>query len=231
MRKLKLIFGCFSKGELILWCSSSLLIVLSFVLFRGSDVMSTLSSLIGVTSLIFIAKGHPAGQVLMIIFGVFYAIVSFSCAYYGEMIICIVLTLPLSVISLISWLRHPYRSESCEVEVSKLRKWERVFLVMLTLLVTAGAYFLLRAFNTANLLPSTVSVATSFFASYLIFRRSVFFSLAYAANDIVLIVLWTMAAIEDIAYVSVLVCFITFFANDIYGFISWRRMRKRQRNL
>ena len=60
--------------------------------------------------------------------------------------------------------------------------------------------------------------------------RSPYFSLAYAANDVVLIVMWTMAAAEDISYLSVIICFVTFLVNDLYGFINWKRMEKRQRN-
>lgn len=35
----------------------------------------------------------------------------------------------------------------------------------------------------------------------------------------------------DIRYVSVVVCFIAFFANDIYGFVSWRKMKTRQQEI
>ena len=44
----------------------------------------------------------------------------------------------------------------------------------------------------------------------------------------VLIVLWTLASMEDVKYVSVVVCFVAFLVNDIYGYISWRAMEKRQ---
>ena len=57
---------------------------------------------------------------------------------------------------------------------------------------------------------------------------SPYFALAYAANDVVLIVLWTLAAAEDISYLSVIICFVTFLVNDLYGFINWKRMEKRQ---
>ena len=79
------------------------------------------------------------------------------------------------------------------------------------------------------MIPSTLSVTTSFVAVYLTFRRSPYFALAYAANDIVLIVLWVLASISDVRYVSVIVCFIAFLVNDIYGFINWHRMKIRQR--
>ena len=35
-----------------------------------------------------------------------------------------------------------------------------------------------------------------------------------------------MASAYDIKYISVVVCFIAFLINDIYGFVSWQRMKK-----
>lgn len=96
-------------------------------------------------------------------------------------------------------------------------------------MVTAVFYGVLAAFDTANLIISTLSVATSFVAAYLTFRRSPYYALAYAANDVVLIALWTLAAWEDRTYVSVVVCFAAFLVNDLYGFVRWKRMEKRQR--
>ncbi len=89
-------------------------------------------------------------------------------------------------------------------------------------------YFVLDAFHTANIVPSTISVTTSFVAVYLTFRRSPFYALGYAANDVVLIVLWVLASITDARYLSVVVCFAAFLINDIYGFLSWRKMKERQ---
>lgn len=89
-------------------------------------------------------------------------------------------------------------------------------------------YFILGYFQTANLVPSTLSVTTSFIAVYLTYKRSPYYALGYAANDIVLIVLWILAARQDTSYLSVVVCFTAFLANDIYGFINWCRMGERQ---
>ena len=80
-------------------------------------------------------------------------------------------------------------------------------------------------------ISSTFSVTTSFIASYLTYRRSPFYALAYAANDVVLIVLWALATVDDIKYISVTVCFIAFLANDLYGFINWRKMERKQRKV
>lgn len=219
----------FTKGELALWAGSVTVIIVAFCLFDRESYMTLIASLIGVTSLIFAAKGNPVSQALIIVFSILYGIVSFFFAYYGEMITYLGMTMPMAVIALIAWLRHPYKGNRAEVQVNRIGKKDVIMMFLLTTVVTVCFYFILEAFDTANLLPSTLSVATSFIAVYLTFRRSPYYAVAYAANDMVLIVLWVLAIMKDIHYVSVVVCFVMFFINDLYGFVSWRRMEKRQR--
>ncbi len=218
----------FTKSDLTLWITSVTLILTSFLLFDRGCYLTLVASLIGVTSLIFCAKGNPIGQVLMIAFSILYGIISYSFAYYGEMITYLGMSAPMAVVALVSWLAHPYQGNRAQVSVGTLTKWDYLLLTLLTAAVTVAFYFILARFNTANLIPSTVSVATSFAAAYLTFRRSPYFALAYAANDVVLVVLWVLASLTDPAYVSVTVCFAVFLFNDLYGFVSWRKMGKEQ---
>ncbi len=226
---MKRLINYFSKVELALWFGSVILIILSFVIFDRNNYLTFIASLIGVTSLIFNAKGNPFGQLLMIAFSVFYGIISLSFAYYGEMITYLGMTAPMALFALIAWLKNPYNGNKAEVAVGKLTKREIVFMIFLTVIVTVIFYFILKGFNTANLLPSTLSVTTSFMAVYLTFRRSPYYAVAYAANDIILIVLWIMASMTNLSYISVVVCFVVFLANDLYGFASWMKMEKRQK--
>ncbi|MBQ7765442.1 MAG: nicotinamide mononucleotide transporter [Lachnospiraceae bacterium] len=218
----------FKKREIALWSGSVMLIVLSFLIFDRSNGLTLIASLIGVTSLIFCAKGNPVGQVLMIVFSILYGIISYGFAYYGEMITYLGMTLPMAVFSLISWLRNPYEKNRSEVKVNQISIKETIFMCLLTAAVTVVFYFILEYFHTANMVPSTISIATSFAAAYLTFRRSPYFALVYGMNDVVLIVLWVLATMEETRYLSVVVCFIAFFVNDLYGYISWKKMEKRQ---
>ena len=117
------------------------------------------------------------------------------------------------------------------MRVNSISGEEWIFMMILSAAVTGVFFFILRYFGTANLLPSTLSVTTSFIAVYLTFRRSPYFALAYAANDGVLILLWSLASLKDSSYISVLMCFAAFLVNDLYGFISWRKMAIRQRKV
>ena len=234
------VFGCFfcertlknmkyfTKKEIGLWLGSVVLIIGSFFLFDRENYMTLAASLIGVTSIILSAKGNPLGQCLMIVFSLIYGMISYSFAYYGEMITYLGMTMPMAIFSLISWLKNPYNGNHAEVKVNRIGRKESIFMWIGTTMVTILFYFILDYFYTANIVPSTISVTTSFLAVYLTFRRSPFFSLAYAANDVVLIVLWILAGMKDTKYVSVVVCFAAFLVNDLYGFYSWKRMEKRQ---
>lgn len=220
----------FTKTEKILWLTSVILIIASFILFDRIQYLTLAASLVGATSLIFNAKGNPFGQFLMIIFSVLYGIISCSCAYYGEMMTYLGMTAPMALVALITWLKNPYMGNKSEVKVNKISIKECIFMICFAVIVTIIFYFILDAFNTANMFFSTLSVTTSFIAVYLTFRRSAFYALGYAANDIVLIILWVMATINDISYFSVVICFIMFLINDIYGFYSWKKMLERQNN-
>lgn len=143
------------------------------------------------------------------------------------------MTAPIALFSMITWLKNPYEGNKSEVEVKHLKLKDIIPMIILTVIVTFVFYFILDYFildyfNTANLIPSTFSVTTSFLAIYLTTKRSPFYAVAYAANDLVLIVLWSIAAKTNITYVSVVVCFAVFLLNDIYGFINWQKMHKRQ---
>lgn len=228
MKKLNALFHYFSRGERTLWFGSVLAIVIAFCLFDRDNYLTLMASLIGVTSLIFNAKGNSFGQLLMIIFSLLYGVISFSFSYYGEMMTYLGMTMPMAVCALISWIKNPYNGNKAEVKVNHLSQMEWGFLWVLTTLITLVFYFILEYFYTANIIPSTISVTTSFAAVYLTFRRSPYYAIGYAANDIVLIVLWALATLEEASYLSVVVCFLAFLVNDVYGFINWRKMGKRQ---
>lgn len=223
------LYSYFSLQERILWALSILLILTSFFVFGSGSVLSLIASLIGATALIFCAKGNPIGQLLMVAFSMLYAVISLSYAYYGEVFTYMGMSLPMATVAFVSWMRHPHKGNKAEVSINRLQGRELLVILVLAAIVTCVFYNILAYFNTTNLAVSTFSVATSFFAACLIFRRSPYFALAYALNDVVLIVLWVLASIEDISYLSVVICFITFLVNDLYSFFNWRRMERRQR--
>ena len=217
-----------TKFEIILWLVSVIVVTVSFVV-APDNVLTYIASLIGVTALIFVAKGFVLGQILSVVFAVFYGIISFHFKYYGEMITYVFMTAPMSIMSMISWIKNPYK-DTLEVTVNKINKKQVLIVLILSIIVTIVFYFILKALNTANLIFSTISITTSFIAVSLSFLRSPYYALGYATNDIVLIILWSLASIQDISYIPMIMCFVMFLVNDLYGLINWKKMQKKQKN-
>ena len=217
-------FKNLSTLEKCLWSGSILIILTAFLLLGNKDYMTLTASLIGATALIFVAKGDVIGQVLTVVFSIFYAIISWQFHYYGEMLTYLGMTAPIAAASIITWVRNLYSEHEVKVKVLGANAWW--ILLGATAAVTAAFYFVLKAFDTPNLLFSTISIATSFLASSLMLFRSAYYALAYGLNDIVLIILWVLASVSNTVYIPMVICFIIFFLNDVYGFINWRRTRK-----
>ena len=217
-----------TKWEWVLWIGSLTLIAAGFLICRRFDWLILTACLIGATSLIFVAKGHVVGQILGVVFSLCYGWISIQFHYYGEMITYVFMTMPIAIVSIVTWLRHPYEGNHAEVKIRHLKPLWWVILLALTAAVTAAFYFILDWFGTANLIFSTISIATSFSASALMLLRSPFYAIAYSLNDIVLIVLWILATVEDFSYLPMILCFVIFLVNDLYGFFNWQRMHRRQ---
>lgn len=216
-------FKNFTKKEWILWIASLFIVVLSNLLTADFDLLTLLAALVGVTSLIFAAKGNVWAQILMIVFSILYGIISYRFRYWGEMITYLGMTLPMAVWSTITWLRHPSEGNDAEVEIRILHRTQALWVTVSCAVVTFVFYLILKTLDTPNIVFSTISVVTSFLAAALTMLRSSYYALGYAANDIVLIVLWTLASLENPAYLPVVVNFAIFFFNDMYGFLNWKR--------
>ena len=81
MKKIEELRRYFTKGERALWFGSVFVIIAAFYFFDRSNYFTLFASLLGVTSLIFNAKGNPFGQLLMILFSLLYGIISFTFSY------------------------------------------------------------------------------------------------------------------------------------------------------
>lgn len=213
--------------EWALWICSLLAVTASNLMSGNVDILTLAAVCVGVTSLIFAAKGNVWAQILMIVFSILYGIISWRFRYWGEMMTYLGMTLPMAVWSTITWIKNPSENGK-EVAIRKLTKKHIAGLAFFSIITTAVFCFILKALDTPNIFFSTLSVTTSFLAASLTMLRSPYYALGYAANDVVLIVLWVLAAINDPQYIPVAVNFAIFFVNDMYGFVSWKKREHAQ---
>ena len=226
--KLRNPFKGLTKKEWIILSCSLIIVLVSNLLAKNPSIFTVLGTLVGATALIFIARGDFFGQILCILFAILYSITSIQYKYWGEVITYLGMSAPIALVSVITWIKNPYKEDKSVVKIQKLNKRTIIIVFLLTVIVTSAFYFILKAFNTPNLITSTLSITTSFLASTLMLLRSPYYAVAYGLNDVVLIILWIMASITDLGYLPMVACFVTFLFNDTYGFISWSTREKSQ---
>ena len=200
--------------------------VLTFI-FKGTWIDLGYTLLYFWTALL-LAKGKYSCYIIGIISTFFYAFVSYSNSYYGEVIIAMCCTLPLMVIGLVNWLKH--QDSTNTVIIKEITKKELIIVLISQVVLFYGYYSLLKFFNTNNLLVSTFSVIASVIATYLTARRSEHGFVGFIINDIILIVLWSIPVINgNTNIIPVLLCPTLLLINDIYGVYNWKKIKNKQR--
>lgn len=145
--------------------------------------------------------------------------------------IYVFIMLPMYIVGIFSWIRHQNK-ETNSVEVNKISMKEWGIVSVIFSITFVAIYFLLKAFNTNELIISTVSVLASLFACYLQIRRSRFSFSFYMINDIILMILWGIPVIKgSLILLPMLLDPAINFINDSYGFYNWRKLEKIQKGV
>lgn len=226
---MKEFFKSWNLFEKLFLIISLFIVIGCFFLGTDKNILSLVTSVLGVITVIFGAKGLVWAPIINIVYNIVYILLSYTQGFYGEVIIYVFLMTPLNIAMIVSWFKNKSKKDENIVAVNKLSKKEYILLFVFTLFISVIFYLLLKALNTNALLISTISLIDSFIASYLLFRRCSNYALSYIVNDIILIVLWSFAIKNNgIAYLPIVLSFIVFLVNDIYGLISWKKREKEQ---
>lgn len=205
----------------------AVLITLSIVYKSSALVIA--NSIVGVIAVFFISKGMVIGNILGIVSGLIYIVISFLNAYYGEIIVSACITLPSYIFSIYTWLKNRNKGDEV-VKVNKGIKLKEWLLILLgAVVIGISFYFILRAFNTASLVISTLSVATASVAGYLLARRCEFSFIFFLINNVLTIVLWVIVAVNgDATFVPTITQFVIFALLNICGLINWLMIKNKQ---
>lgn len=198
------------------------------VVFK-STALVIVSAIVCCTAIFFIAKGKVLGNILGIFQCILYSIVSYFNHFYGEIILCMGITLPIYIASIVTWIRNISKDEKV-VKVNRMLKWQEwASMIAVVTVLSVGVYYLLQFLNTQNLIVSTINVSVSMIAGYLLIRRSEFSFIFFILNNIISIVLWsTVLAGGAIESVPTFVLFLIYLLLNIMGFINWLRFKNLQ---
>ena len=142
--KKNLIVPELSLPEKILWTASAVCVTVLFCLVPQKNPLTLIATIVGVTSLLFTAKGHVSGQFLQLVFCVLYAIVALGFKYYGEAITYMGMTFPSDLFAAIVWLKNPSKKGKTEVRMAHLTPKKSAVAISVSAAATVIFYFILK---------------------------------------------------------------------------------------
>jgi nicotinamide mononucleotide transporter len=223
------LFKDWTNFEKLLLFGSIVIVSVVGICFK-SDLLTVSCSIVGIITALLLAKGKNLGQVFGLLITILYSIVSFKNKYYGEVLIYSLLMLPMYVIGVFTWINHK-NEKTNSVEINSIKKKEWMIVSCIFAIVFVGIYYLLKAFNTSELIVSTISVLASLFAVYLQIRRSKYSFSFYIVNDIILMFLWGIPVVHGSYMLFPMFLNPTInLINDLYGFYNWKKTEKIQNN-
>jgi len=218
-----------TKFEVLLLISGILLIFGSALIFYG-ELLAPIASFAGFFYALNQAKGKVVSHFIGIIEVIAYSWLSYKNQYYGETILFIFFIFPLCLGSIFTWIKNENK-ETHKVTQNNIKSKEWLFLGFTNIALFICLYFMLKIFNTDELLISTFSVIAYLTASYLIFRRSKYSFLFYIINDLIVIILWGIPVLNGkTILIPILLEPILLLINDIYGWLSWNKESKKEMN-
>lgn len=220
-------WNLFEKGL----CFISVITILAVGIIFQSDKIAIVESIVMVLTAILQAKGKIESQFFSLLDCFLYSYLSYKSRYFGEVIFYLLIMFPMAIMGIISWMKHKSdKTDTVEVNEIKAKEWGR--LVVVSIIAFVGLYYLLRFFDTSQLIVSTFSMVISMLAVYLLVRRSKYSFLFYILNDIILIILWALPVIAgEFLLIPMMIGPIALLISDTYGTINWGKMEKEQKEI
>ena len=140
----------------------------------------------------------------------------------------IFIIIPISIYAIIEWFKNRNKSQ---IKIKKCTKKEIFLILGFAPCFLVAFYFLLKYFNTEQLIPSTLSILFTSLACYFVARRSGFGFIMYLLSDICLIIMWgSLIFWSNTYFIPIFINSILFLILDTYSFIKWNKIYRNQQN-
>lgn len=216
--------------DFVLIFSGLLSVIIAGILF-GAKWYIIINSIFGLLCVFTQAKGKVITQVVGFLYCIFYMIIAYWQKLYGEALLYLIIMLPMYVYGIIHWFANIDKKSQEVIVKNNLSKNEWIVLIVGFVAISFGVFFLLKKFNTSQLILSTVSFVSMLPAVYLLARRCKWNMIAFLINDLVVPFLWLNFILHgSFDFIPMIVNYVFQIIYDIYGLIQWNKLEKKQHN-
>lgn len=209
----------------IIFFSICLLSIITISIVVKSSLLTIFFSIFAILYVAFLSYGLKITIIFGIIQCILYVIESFLNRNYGEAILNVGVVLPLLVFSCFSWIKGNDKQQ--QIKKNKISIKELLILLFCSLTIAVAFYFILKAFNTPQLILASLSVFFTIVGNYLLMRKSILMFFAFAILNLIALLIWLLPIIDgegqSLANVPIVIVFIGFTGSNIFGLINWKK--------
>jgi nicotinamide mononucleotide transporter len=211
------------------WLGLFSLITLALFFAWKDSIIGLIASLTGMICVVLVAKGKISNYYFGIVNILAYAYVSYQNRYYGEVMLNLLYFLPLQFVGLYYWMRYKVsKTKTDDVKISILTNWERILWVVLAIVGTYVYSLYLAHIGGSLPLYDSLTTILSIIAMVLLVKRVIEQWILWIIIDIVAIGMWAYRLSIGSTDITILIMWIAFLVNAVYGFYNWVKLYKRQ---
>lgn len=219
----------------IVWILFFLSIQLVIFYIQPDSIIATIAAITGILCVVFVSKGKISNYLFGFISVTCYAYISYTYKLYGEMMLNLLVYVPVQFIGFYVWSRHmqtKHTNQTSEYEevIAKALTLKQWGIVILASAVGTFAYTQL-LHNMGSALPALdgVTVVVSIVAQILMVMRYREQWALWIVVNLLTISLWTAMWIKNgETSLPLLVMYIMYLWNSIYGYHNWAKMVRSQ---
>lgn len=222
MEKTKRFFTDWSRFEII-WLILSTVIMIVLSVIWGDNLLALISGITGILGVVLAAKGKVSTYIFATVNVAIYALLTFQNHLYGEFMLNAFYYIPMNFIGFYLWSKHK-DNESGEVEGKKLTGRQTVILFAAVAVVVLVYWQILSRIGGQLALIDAMSTIFSVVALIMQVARYAEQWLLWIIVNVVSVVMWLLLIGKDSSAVTMVVMWVAYLFNSVYGYYNWRKL-------
>jgi len=207
------------------WLGISTLLILSLSLYWGDGLIGITASLTGIWCVVLVAKGKISNYYVGIVNILAYAWIAYSWKFYGEVMLNLIFFLPMQFVGILVWRKH-MNSKAKEVKTKIMTQKQRFtwFVIAFVAILFYGQWLASLGGNMPYF--DSVSTILSIIAMILMIMRYVEQWVLWIGVNMASIYLWVYALSNGGTDISVLIMWVAYLVNSLYGLYNWNKLNQ-----
>ncbi|MBK3495692.1 nicotinamide mononucleotide transporter [Viridibacillus sp. YIM B01967] len=214
-----------------LWLTSFTLINIYLFFAWDDTLLGLISSITGMLCVVLVAKGKMSNYYFGMIQTSTYAYISYTYGLYGEAMLNGLFYFPIQFIGLYMWNKHKVKDDVIGEDVEVKRLTKKGWITVITISIVASLIYaeLLSLINAQQVRIDSMAVVLSIIAQFLMIKRYAEQWIMWIVVNALSVVLWVVTLTQSGGNDwSMLVMWIAFLFNSVFGYYNWIKMSKGQ---